>query len=934
MKKQTIRERLLASTMICSAALMAFAAAPAFAQDAAEEEAESAEIVVTGSRIVRSDVTAASPLTVVTGEELQQSGQISISEVLRKDPAVSAGGFGQSSILSGGGASTIDLRNLGTNRTLVMVNAKRYSLFTDSLQNQSQDLGFLPIGMIERVEILRDGASAAYGADAVAGVVNFIIRDSYEGLQLNALAGVSDDGDGAQYRISGLWGASSDRGNVVMGLEFQHRDQIRQADRDWATSPVQAIGGSTFTINSGLAPGGQIVDRNPATGTAASLLACFPNAGGPSLGAGVPANCPRYDFSADQTLVGARDVYSMALHADYDLGMGIELTADVIYGVREDDFNLSANPMSANSPTGPYVSGINVLASSSTNPYGQDVSITWRPTRYGIRNQYVDASQLWASVGLNGKVFDRYNWEVNHTWSKTNGNQQTENVFNVVRLSRVLNPAQCAADPVCSSPTVGPISNINDLLSQTTPLTEGQRNYIFYTSQTTTQFESRQTVGQISGPLFALPAGDLQFAFGLEYRQETGANTPDAMTSSGESIANATEPTRGAFESKEAFLEIEVPLLADMPLFQDLTLNMQGRLVDYSNFGNADVYKIGLNWKVNDDLRIRSAVGTSFRVPDVVELYGGAVQTFAFITDPCNSGPSRVVGSNRDINCTNAGAPNPYAQPAAQLRAESGGNPFLQPETGESFTLGAVITPTLLPGFRSTIDYYQFRVDGAVGSQSLTTVLNNCYDLAPAAFAAAAADPTNLCYQKDLRASGNLTTLVNIQENLNYIETSGVDFMVGYKFDAIPFLPGSLDLELRGSWVESYDSNGSEIVGGITTGGTVFAVPEWKATLDAEWRFMDFSALWSTQFISGMDDFRAGGASIAVPNVLNYYGPDSYYLHDLAVRWSHENVGLTFGVSNVFDEDPPFVLNTGNNTAPGLYDVVGRYFFLSSTVKF
>jgi len=935
-RNRSNRVSLLRGASAIVAAAAAMTGSPALAQD---DEA----IVVTGSRIARTDANSALPLTVVDSEAIADAGIIGIGEILRQDPAVSGGGFGQSNILSGGGAQVVDLRNLGSNRTLVLIDGQRYSLFTDSLQNEGQDLGLLPASMIERVEILRDGASTAYGADAVAGVVNFIMRDNFQGFDVSGLYGISDRGDGEQMRISFLAGAASDRGNVTVALEYVNRDTIEQPSRDWAANPLGAGANAAPFASIGSAIGGPQLRRPNNT-----LVEAFGNFGGVCPGACGGTATQRYNYANNQDLVQALEGYSIALNADYEITNNLDWHGSAIYGQRFSAYSLAANPIQANAPTGPYLSGL-IIRPSASNPYGENLSLTWRPVAYGERDQTAQAGQLWVSTGLTGTIAENYTWDFTATHSEVNGNQQTEVLPNVVRLARILNPADCLADPVCASPSIGAVANIRNLFSGATPLTQGQYNYVFYTQSTNTRFITDNIQASISGPILTLPAGDLAFALGAEYREEYGKATPDSVTTSGESVSNATFPTEGSYDVLEFFAEVDIPLLRGAPLAEELTVNLQGRHSDFSNFGSAETWKVGLVWAPFADLRIRANMGTSFRAPNVTELYSLGTQSFVGLTDPCTTGaPGSGVSTGAYLDtaaaatCAGLGVPLNYVQPAAQLRILAGGNQNLQPEEGETYTIGMVYQPSFFTPLTMTLDYWHIELDSAIIGQGLQVFLNNCYRT----IGIGAFGPGGLCERLGRRTAGGVPTDLSsiLINSAGVSETSGVDFTFTLNFDNVG--PGDLRIGSRSTWLENANGglflgagfDGTGYLDGNINGGSGF--PEWRSVLDIDYEVGPWAFSWQTRFQSSLYDPNCatpGTTATAFctnPNALGYNGAPDYYLHDARIRFSGDTYSLTFGVNNVADEDPPYAIVTGTNTYPALFDVVGRSYFIGVNARF
>jgi iron complex outermembrane receptor protein len=636
--------------------------APATSGDA-PAEAE-AEIVVTGSLLARSDATSTTPISVIGSEQILDSGTLSISDVLRKDPALGSQSRGPGTGLNGAGINAVDLRNLGNQRTLALVNGRRYPKFSDVLGNSGQDITGIPSYLIRRVEVLRDGASTTYGADAVAGVVNFILNDKADGLTLDAYSGISDRGDGFSYRISGLLGIASNRGSLVFGAGYQHQDDIPQQNRDWAipivtgfTAAGAPIYATTFT------PGGRVTSANAVPGSPANtLLACYPVGGGTT---NLAPTCGTYDGALQTSLYSASTVKSAGVIGRYELTDNIRAKIDAFYTNRSSSQDIAAIQANTGSTLGVYPSGFVIPSTNSNNPYGRDIRLTWRPAQYGPRSTITDSDTLFANFGFDGTVFGDWRWEITHTYGKTRSNQRTLNQLDSTAFFNLLNPSACAANPVCAG--IGPIANIAALLQQATPLTDAQRDYLLKDASADISFVSQQTLATFGGTIFKLPAGDVGLAIGLEHRTESGTIRPDAVVQSGVLVGSQVLETDGKFSTNEAFAELNVPLLANAPFFHELTLNLQGRYSDFSNFGGAETYKIGLNWSPIEDIRFRGAYGTSFRAPDVLELYsGGAVATNA-VQDPCNAAGLRATNATVNANCTALGVPANFQQPQTAL---------------------------------------------------------------------------------------------------------------------------------------------------------------------------------------------------------------------------------------------------------------------------
>lgn len=902
-------------------------ATSAFSQDQTSQTND--VVVVTGSLITRSDVNSPSPISVITSEEITESGTLNLTEALKQDPSLGVQSRSNTNTLNGAGASSVNLRNLGNRRTLALINGRRMPLFSDPLGNAFQDTTIIPTNMLQRVDVLRDGASTTYGADAVAGVVNFILRDEYEGLMVEGYSGVSDEGDTQAYRISGLAGAVFDRGSILVSALYQDSQPTRQNRRDWASPRIVslAVPEGPNTYGSGVTPGGAIFSA------AGPRLDCFPFVGGDIPQA--DPNCPRWDAAYQTSLVNGLSLRSVGMVARYDITDDIRFSADIFQSRRNGFSEIQAGQILTSGLTGIYTSGFRVSAASTNNPYGEDINISWRPSAYGSQATTAISNQLYVNLGLDGSILDEsIHWAVSHTYSNSDAEVRTAQNINSVSLYNLLNTQACDVDPACSS--VGAIANIPNTLSGATPLTQAQQDYLFYDQVTNNRFSSAQTIATANTTLFTLPAGDISLALGYEHRKETGRITPDDVTQSGVGIGTFIFPTNGQFTTNEAFGELDLPLISDKPLIADLSVNVQGRYSHFSNFGGAFTKKVGLNYTPVDGLRFRGSYGTSFRAPDVVELYGGGVGRRTALADPCNSGAGSLRATNGqvDANCTTLGVSSTFFQTDNAVPNRDGGNPSLQPEEGRTFTLGVVFQPAFLPDFTATVDFYDISIKNAIGSGNVQLNLNNCY--ADPNLIARAADPNDSCFTfAGRQPNGDLSRILTRAFNVAQQSTSGIDFNLKYNRDDLGFMPGSFSSVLRLSHVASFKNQGVELSGTLSGGVDGLAsYPSWRGNLTSTYSISDFDFQWQVNYVDAVDDINYG-KSIPLVNLKDYSGPPTYFSHDVLVRWTpRDDMRLSAGINNLFDKDPPYVFATARNASSVLHDQIGRYFFLSVSKEF
>lgn len=901
--------------------------APTTLVAAQDEEAEQIveEVVVTGTRTKRSDFTSASPITVLAGASILESGLNDLGEVLRNQVTAGTGGFNQSSNLSGGGSTSIDLRNLGPNRVLVLINGKRVASFSDSLANQAADLTFLPNAMVDRVDILRDGASAIYGSDAVSGVVNIILKERFEGVEASVSAGVANDDGGDTASASFAMGTTSDRGSIILGGEYRYRNNVPQRERDWA-APIIFISGTTpsgFQNGSFFSTGGLFLPDDPNAAAFCTEPAQF---GGDEI-TNVGPNCPsfrspsatnevqRYDYSLVQDVLNASKVLSTAAYGTYELTTGVEAFLEVEYAKRRTESILDGNPGSFGTPGVP--AGWRVPANNPNNPTGSAGNLFIRPsTTVGIRESSYEADTIRVVAGVRGDieggpdVLDGWSYEASWLYTRVDADLRTDAIWNLLRANTISDPVACAADQICAS-VVNPSGALDALRPGN--WTDAEIGYLKQVALARSEFQTSGWFGVLTGPLIELPAGEAHLAVGYETRTEEGFNKPDSVTEAGESVSNQVFTTEGSFTVDELFAELDVPLLAEVPAFTALGLNLQYRTSDYSNFGREDVWRAGLNWEVMPSLRVRASVATAYRAPTVSNLFGGGTVSFDFFTDICTSsgGGERQPGNTIDQNCLLSGVPFGSPQASGQYPVLSGSNPNLEPETADTFSVGLILTPGFLDGLSVVLDYWLIEVDDLISRTTSDTVLDRCYR-GPVGLTA----PECSQFQGRNPATFVPFNFVNRLSNLNRVETDGFDLRINYAFDGVADSVWLADLQ--GTYVK--ENTFFPGAGGADQQGSI---PRIRANLNLRVDWQAFDASWHVRYIHSMKDPQFDGN-----NGLNYERIPSHTQHDVRLAWNTDRYRFLIGVNDLFDKDPPYIDGVSNNTDAFLYDVIGRFAFL------
>ncbi len=895
-----------------------------FAQED-DEDAVLEEIVTTGSRIRRDDFSSSSPLSVIGGQTILEQGVSNLGEALRDQAAIGTGGFNQSSILSGGGASSIDLRNLGQSRVLVLINGRRVASFADALQNQAADLSFVPTAMVDRVEILRDGASAVYGSDAITGVVNVILKKDFEGVEASVNTGATSEGDGESYGFSMTMGAANDRGSFVAGAEWRRQDAVKQVDRDWAFPAISGLSSAGATNGSFFSTAGVFFGNDgggfctqPQVFGGNEIDDVWPNCvsflSNQDVSSPDEVELLRYDYGLAQDLIVPNEVISTSLYGNYQLTDSTNAFLEFQYANRQGTTHLDGNPGSFGTPAFP--AGSFVPATNPNNPTGEDGFYYFRPaTTIGPRTQSYESATTRVVAGLEGDlpVGNDWFWEASVLYTAVNADLVTNYTWNLARFIRISDPAQCALDPLCAA-TVNPSGALDTFRPGN--WTDAEIEYLRQGAQAISKFDLFGGMAFVSGPVVDLPAGPLNVAFGIESRRETGYAKPDSITERGESVANQTFTTQGAVEVDEVFAEFDIPILNGVTAFEDLTLNLQWRYSDYDIFGSEDVYRVGLNWQITDWIRLRGNVSTAYRAPQVTDLFGGGTASFDFFNDPCDGTQSGAQpGSNIYENCLLDGLnPDTFLQPSSQYQVVAGGNPELGPETADTMTYGIVFTPGGWgEGLQIAIDAWDIEVEQLISRPTSDSILNDCYE-GPIGKTAPECDN----FDGRNAANGTPLNFVNRLANLDNVKTNGYDFSINYAFDAAQT---SWNLGLNGVYVD--ENTFSPGAGGADGRGSI---PDVSANFRADMFLNNWTVSWMMRYIGDMNDPDYDG-----DNVFGYTDVDAYYKHDLRVAYDWERYRLLFGINNVTDEDPPYVFDSGTNTDSFLYDNFGMYWFARLT---
>lgn len=898
------------SGTILRAAVASVLATATFGASAQETSGKVEEVTVTGSRIKRQDLESVGPVTVLDATDIAARGVVSTEALLQQLPASAGFGSNQTSAYwagGGWGTANVNLRGLGANRTLVLLNGRRV-VYGGSGANSAVDLNMIPTTIIERVEVLKDGASAVYGADAVAGVVNIITKQKLDGLNFDSRYGQTSQGDGEELSADVTYGVVGERGSLIAAVSYYDSKDINMADR--ADCALGVSGGNLVCAGNSSTPGGRATYLSgPSTGSAINFNQT-PGGNGNSFAPYSAAvhNIPYFHWL---NAVNPVERTTFSLLGNYDLTDNVQFFSEVIYSHRESDQIATPATLQTYYQLGVGRTNIVIPASHPTNPTGQNIRLDRRRlVETGPRVTFQETDTWRMLMGLQGQFGNDWSWELSANKGRNTAIDGSTNVANLQRVYETLFNCNNTVVPCADYLGVGDIS-------------QQALDYIMFTQRDTGGNEQTSIGANLSGFLFDLPAGRVGVAVGAEHRKDEGWRDPDPLVVMNIANTNQREPVSGAIAVDEVYAELSVPLLRDLPLVQLLETSLAARYSDYDIFGDDTNYKVGLTWSINDSVKLRATTSTAFRVPSVPELFGGVSEGQLTTADPCSNWSTRSPGSPIYQNCHAAGVPVNYVQFGNVIRTTVGGNPDLQPEDADTFTAGVVWEPGFAPGLSVTLDYWQIEIDNSIQTIAGTQKLSMCYNSANLSHPFCSPQ----FHTRD-PLTGEVTFLSAQPSNVGSEDVKGIDLGMVYRADLFG-LDAVFDLNV--SNLDRYDvtpfvgASPIEYAGFITGGNGSFT--EWRGTGGVSLRGERWSSNWNFRYIGAADDINVtSGPGSHVKEVIYHNVQFGYDLTD-AIR-------IALGVDNLFDEEAPYVASwIDGNTDTMTYDLMGQRWYLKFTWK-
>jgi iron complex outermembrane receptor protein len=909
----------------------------------APDDGEIATVTVIGSRIKRKTIATAAPVSVIDGEDMLAVGRPSVAEILQRLP-FSANAINLQFNNGGNGAARINLRSLGADRTLVLVNGRRFVAGGDGA-DAAVDLNNIPTSIIERIEVLKDGGSAVYGSDAIAGVVNIITKKDFTGVLANAYDSITQRGDGRIYQVDLTAGIGSDdgRSSMLFSVQFMDQQPIFAGDREFsrvqrlfdfdayaaAGRPKGSVDPFSSAVGSSVVPGGRILDRTGAPGNAAwDALNCQRSScqngseGVGDLGQGwrlSGGDEDLYNFQPENYLstpYQRLSLYALGNHrvSDY-LGFFFEGS----FTRRESTVLLASEPLQT------ATEGLIVSAQNRYNPFGRDFDdVRRRMVEAGNRISSREGTTARVVVGMEGElpaILPGWSWETYLNYGRTDTTTLVTGRLNRSRLVAALGP-----DSGCTGDCV-PL----DIFSGPGGITQEMVDYISYVGVDRGYSEQYVAAANVSGPLFHLWAEDpVAASLGYEFRREEGADTPNPLVASGDSTGNKREPTAGSYHVRSAYAELAIPLLSSRPGVESLELSAAARL---TSFADSTTYKLGARYAPNEMFAVRGTVTTAFRAPSVAELYRGQADAFPNVVDPCSTVRGNLDNPTVAANCAADGYDGGVPDDRIQLLRRIGGSPDLKPETADTLTVGVVLEDKLVKGLTASIDYYKIEIDNAIQGIGSGIILASCYQQA--------AGSRRFCDRIQRDSAGFVQSIVDLDANVGGFRAEGID--VGLKYRTAGFGFGRLGAGIDGTvlldltqiqadgFEQSYVGNYDQ-----AAGATPGANPRYRLSAFLRWALEPFNAGVNFRYLPSFDECEGGPCNVnGAERPIQRTVDDYFYMDVFAgvnLPFSFGTTSLTVGINNVTDVTPPYIANGFlAESDAATYDYAGRSFYLRLT---
>ncbi len=941
---------------LCQAVAMALLTVPvagtAYAQEDQVQEDNVEKIAVTGSRIQRTNLVSSSPVTEISAEDIAISGVTRIEDLLNDMPQIFAG---QTANIANGatGTATVDLRSLGSTRTLTLLNGRRLPSGSPQAGGIGADINQIPAALVERVDILTGGASATYGSDAISGVVNFILKDDFEGMeldyqysfnqhdndngrlqQLNTDAGFNAPTgsvtDGRSHDFSLLLGMNSadGKGNITMYATIRDIGEVLQGDRDYAHCAIRNV--PNICAGSGTIAEGRVTDFSSYD---------FIVSGTDFL----PRNGETYNFGAVSFYQRPDERKTFGALGHYEIAEDHEVYAEVnfmdnrsVAGVAPSGAFFVTSTLNCNNP---LLSDQQFDVLCAQRGFGRDDVVTAfvgkRNVEGGNRQDDLRHTSFRGVFGAKGLINDDWSYDIFANYGSVTFNQLYKNDLSTTAITRALNVVADpdTGEPVCQSVLDGSDPNcVPYNIFTTGGVTPAALAYISLPLVSKGETVTKQIAGYVAGDLtsagIVVPGTTtgVNLVAGLEHREERLEFDPDQafQTGDGAGQGGPTAAVFGEYDISEFFVETSIPLLEGRSLAEELNLELAYRYSDYSTGQTTNTYKYAADWMLNQQVRFRGSFQHAVRAGNIRDLFRPqTLGLFNMNEDPCaGATPLYTFEQCARTGVTEAQYGNIADNPAGQYNSITGGNPDLRPEQSDTVSFGIILSPEFLPGFDLALDYFDIEVSDAISNVPERFILDQCATTGAAEFC-------SLINRSPTRGTlwiGN-DNIVATDINIGFFETAGIDFDASYKMALDDF--GALNFKLTGTYLTKWDQKSTpdapvvECLGYWDRSSCGAPTPKLRQNLRVSWETpwdAQLTATW--RYFGKADELNDGPTTLSSQSYL-----------DISSSWQVlDNVSMRFGINNALDKEPPIVPNSpsgiGNgNTFPGPYDAMGRYVF-------
>lgn len=941
--------------------------------DAADNESPIFEMIVTGTRIPRSSMVTTTPISILDNVRIEFSGATNMIDLVNELPQIGPGLTNSNTNFSftSAGLNVLNLRNLGTKRTLVLIDGRRH---VGSLPGTTAvDMGAIPTALVDRVEVITGGASPIYGSDAVSGVVNFIMKRDFEGLQVEGQIGLANENQEQEYSLSVTFGSkfADERGNIVANFSFSDVEGISAKDRKFAIAAIEFLPNPDNTgPNDGIpdliaisdvhnvfatTSGAISLPVNPVTLTreegAENLFTFGPNG---SLrpfdfGDGLALE-GRHVGDGDGDIISLRDLLRVplqrhlsTLYATYEISNGVELFIDAKFVQIKSEakfqpvFDLASfaeagGPGITLSSDNPFIQNDlrAILLGDPNDPTDdiEEITVSRTNVEFGDRGQKVNRRTFRSVLGMQGGLSEDWTYQAYYQYGRTRSSIIKKNDRLQARfeqsLDATINPDSgeiVCRDPANACAAFNPLGPTGTASSASVEFSRIDTVFRDVLTQQVAHIEFAGSLGNLS-------AGSVGAAIGAEYRKETSESMPPEESRSGLGFFNTRlSPVKGSYDVKEVFAELLVPILRDNFLAKELTLEMAVRSADYKASGHATSWRLSGRWAPNAGMTVRVAFARAIRAPNIGELFQPETEGFPRVEDPCDA---VFLGNNpnRAENCAALGVARGFTQknPEIGQRTISIGNPELAVEKAKTLTFGVILRPALVPGLSIALDSWDVKINDAISSFPVQSILDNCVD-APSIF-------NQFCRSIVRDADGNIQTVTAQAINLSRIESSGIDLDINYvgKLGGRAML-GDIRLGFVGTYLRKLDFFLPPDV--VDRQAGEIGIPKWRFRSNADYLYGPFTFSVSTRFIGSTvrDILETEERRFPFRTGTEWYF-DSQSRFKIGDKYT-----LIFGINNIFNNAPPlhpdtFQGGTGLNPNAILYDSVGRFFYLGANARF